>query len=80
LFTDAGLIIITTVSDLDDYELALLEQLNEPNELLYISVGDVGQIERRPDLAIPAGANEQNAVQQIHNLLQAGNHLVEYYL
>jgi len=80
LFTGAGLIIITMVSDLDDYELALIEQLNQPNKLLFMSVGENGAIERRPDLVIPVGVDEQNAMQQIYKLLQAGNHLVEYYL
>jgi len=80
LFTDAGLIIITTVSDLDDYELALIEQLNQPNKLLFISVGEDSAIERRADLVIPAGADEQDAMQQIYKLLESNNHLVEYYL
>jgi bifunctional enzyme CysN/CysC len=39
LFTDAGLILITTISDLDDYELDILRKLNEPSDLLVINLG-----------------------------------------
>ncbi|NJL08298.1 MAG: DUF393 domain-containing protein, partial [Methylacidiphilales bacterium] len=40
VMTDAGLIFITTLTDVDDYDLQLLKEINAPNELLVVHVGE----------------------------------------
>jgi bifunctional enzyme CysN/CysC len=80
LFTDAGLILITTVSDLDDYELRMIDTLNQPNELLVVSVGENQLSRRQPDLHIEKVTDNVDALRGIHELIQAMNYLMEYHL
>jgi bifunctional enzyme CysN/CysC len=40
LFTEAGLIFISTISDLDDYEVTILKELIKPNGIVVINVGE----------------------------------------
>jgi bifunctional enzyme CysN/CysC len=80
LFTDAGLILITTVSDLDDHELALLETLNDPNELVVIAVGE-NPFSRRPaDLVLEAGGDPGRDVSRIAALLHQRQYLPDYQI
>ena len=78
LFTDAGMILITTVSDLDDHELGMIDKLNQPNELLVVNVGENRFTHRKPDLQIETGDLE--ALRRIRGLLQSKNYLPEYNL
>jgi bifunctional enzyme CysN/CysC len=39
IMTDAGVIFITAIDDADDYDIATLKLLNEPNEILVVTVG-----------------------------------------
>lgn len=39
MMTDAGQIAITAITGADDSELRVLEQLNQPNEILFVNVG-----------------------------------------
>ena len=45
LMTDAGLILITSITDIDEYDLKMIKSLNHPNKTFVISVGE----ERFPD-------------------------------
>jgi len=40
MFTDAGLIVISTITNLDDQEAKILKLLNQPREMLVISIGE----------------------------------------
>ena len=80
LFTDAGLILITAISDLDDYELDVIETLNSPSDLLVVGVGDNRFARRRPDLQIESAADIPAAIRMIQDMLQSRNYLPEYYL
>jgi bifunctional enzyme CysN/CysC len=83
LFGSAGTIVIAAVSDLDDYELAMIEKLNQPNDLLVVSIGappDNRLEKRRPDLAIGSEPDMATALKQIETLLQSKSYLVEYEL
>lgn len=80
LFTDAGLILITTVPGLDDHEVRMLETLNQPNDLLVVSIGECPLARRAPDLAISDAGSETQAVEEIERLLKDKNYLIEYYL
>ncbi len=78
LFTDAGVIFITTVTDLDDYELELIETLNQPNELLVIHVGESRYVQRQPDLRIDYVDLE--SLGRVHDLLQSKRYIVDYQI
>ncbi|HEG44105.1 MAG TPA: adenylyl-sulfate kinase [Phycisphaerales bacterium] len=80
LFTDAGLILITTVSDMDDYELDAIDTLNKPNDLLIVNVGTSQFNHRKVDLEVSEGIDPKAAVTQVKELLHKRNYLIEYYL
>ena len=80
LFTDAGVILITTVSDLDDYELEMLTTLNEPNDTVVVNVGACRLTRRAPDLQIDDINDRENAMLKIKTALSAKNYLIEYYV
>ena len=80
LFTDAGLILITTVSELDDHELDVIEALNRPGDLLVVNIGQSCFNRRSPDLELSPLTRTDDAVRAIQHLLVARNYLPEYYL
>ncbi len=80
LFTDAGQILITTVSDLDDHELEIIDTLNRPGDLLVVNVGENRFVRRRSDLELSPLAPVDDAVRAIQQLLVSRNYLPEYYL
>jgi bifunctional enzyme CysN/CysC len=67
--TDAGLILITTVSDADDSEVKLLKSLNHPNKTLVVNVGEEEISKGLSDLSLPANMAPESAVCEIVNLL-----------
>lgn len=80
LFTDAGVLLITTISDLDDYELQMIETLNQPSDHLVVHVGENRFNTLKPDLSLEANCDMNEAVKEICNLLSSRNYLMEYYL
>ena len=79
LFTDAGMILIATVSDLDDYELGMIRTLNHPNDDLIVNVGD-NRFEAQVDLQIDRIHDIQQSVMEIQKLLANRKYIIEYYL
>ena len=80
LFTDAGLILITTVSGLDDYELEMINLLNQPNDCRVINVGENHFSKSTVDLQLDDLNDIKDAVAKIKALLAAKKYLIEYYL
>ena len=80
LFTDAGMILIATVSGLDDYELAMIRTLNHPSDDLVINVGDNRFKDNTVDLQIDKIDDVGQAVAQAQELLANRKYLIEYYL
>lgn len=80
LFTDAGLILIATISDLDDYELETINTLNQPSDFRIINVGPNRFSRANVDLQIDTLTDPTTAVQQIKQLLTTQRYLIEYYL
>ncbi|MFA4944771.1 MAG: GTP-binding protein [Lentisphaeria bacterium] len=80
IFTDAGLIFITSLPEADEYDLRTLERLNHPNEILVVHLGAGGPagypaaVRLAPTLAV-AGQ-----VAAITDLLQSQEILPEYSL
>jgi bifunctional enzyme CysN/CysC len=80
LFTDAGLILLAAVSDLDDQELEMLDALNRPGDLLVVNIGPSRFARRTPDLQFDARPANDQAVQAVQQLLVERSYLPEYYL
>lgn len=80
LFTDAGMILITAVSDLDVYELKMLRTLNHPGESLVVGVGGHGLYAADVDLKLDVPMTPGDAAVQVAALLTERHYLPEYYL
>ena len=80
LFTDAGMILITTVSDIDDYELETINTLNKPNDCRVINIGPNRFSRANVDLQIDSLNDVTDAVNRIKQLLTTKKYLIEYYL
>jgi len=80
LFTDAGLILIATVSDLDEYELEMLKTLNRPNDCRVINVGANRFTRTMVDLQVDDLSDQAAAIRKIKDMLVQKKYLIEYYL
>ena len=80
LFTDAGLILIATISDLEEYELDILKRLNSPGDALVVGIDSKTLPESVLDLSLEKTENYESAANKIESLLAAKNYLPEYYL
>jgi len=69
ILTDAGLILITSVSNVDQYELDMLKTLNRPNQTVIVNVGENTFSQDYVDLMLQANENPQSAAQKISDLL-----------
>ena len=68
--TDSGQIVLTTVADIDGYEAETLRILNQPNEMLVISVG-ADRHGVRADLALPPDLSPEEAAAAVCRRLRA---------
>ena len=80
LFTDAGLILITTASDLDDYELEMIKTLNSPNECVVVNIGENRFSKAVVDMQMDSLKDSDTAIKEICELLKAKKYLIEYYV
>jgi len=82
LFTDAGVILITTISNLDDYELKMIKTLNQPGDCVVVNIGEnklsTGSVDM--EIASLESIGQAAAIEQITKLLQSRNYLIEYYV
>ncbi len=78
LFTDAGMIVVTTIADLDDFELEMLDTLNQPGELVVVNVGDIQLSRRKPDLVLDKV--DVDALPALHTLLQERQYVLDYQI
>jgi len=70
LMTDAGLILITSITDIDQYELSMLKKLNNPNRTLIVCVGEDARFTAESiDLALVENEESEVAVKKIVDLL-----------
>ena len=69
IMTDAGLILIASITDIDDYELNMLKTLNNPNKTLVINVGENQFSQAMIDLTLPKNADTDQAIKEIVDLL-----------
>ncbi len=69
ILSDAGLILITSISNVDQYELDTLRSLNSPNKTFIVNVGDNRFPEGYADLLLPENDNPDVAAQKIIDAL-----------
>ena len=69
IITDSGQIFITTVSDLDDYDLEKLKVLNAPNKVIVVNVGENLFNRFKPDLVLKENPKIAQAVKKISELI-----------
>lgn len=69
ILTDAGLILVTSITDVDNYELKILKSLAHPSRTLVVEIGPSGLDAGQVDLKIEAGAGTQAAVAEIQKHL-----------
>ncbi len=69
VFTDAGFILITSISNLDEYELNMLRTLNRPNKTLVVCMGENEFSDSQSDLVLPKEDKKEVAVAKIIDLL-----------
>ena len=81
IMTDSGKIFITTISDIDDYDVERLRALNRPSEILVINAG-VNDFSRfKPDLCIENYDDADAAVHEICKLLKKHDIIdLEYHI
>jgi bifunctional enzyme CysN/CysC len=80
ILTDSGQIFITSVSDVDDYDLKTLELLNSPHEILTINIGENRFSEFGPSLNLDATADVAQGVGRVCELLRQKHVILEYQI
>ena len=80
IITDSGQIFITTIDEVDDYDIEKLKLLNEPNEILVINIGDSNLNNFPANLFLEANVKIEKAVEKIFQLLKEKEIILEYYL
>ena len=80
VLTDTGLLFITTIAGIDDFDLDRLKLLNEPNELFVVNVGENVFSRFRVDVELPEQPSLGEAVEKIVNELNAQKVLIDYYI
>ena len=78
LLTDAGLIFISSLERVDDYDLTRLKALNSPNELLVIAIGESAVNAQHIDLHLEGGGAMVDWVKAIESELDRHTGLPEY--
>lgn len=80
LFTDAGLILISTISDLEEYEYNIIKRLNHPGDSVIIGI-DSGTLPNSIlDLSLQRADDFEDIATKIANLLTERHYLPEYYI
>lgn len=80
ILTDSGFIFISTISDVDEYDLEKLKLLNEPNEILVVNIGKKLYDKYKPDLNIEETLSTEQSVEHILKVLKKKEIVPEYYL
>jgi len=67
--TDAGLLLITSISNIDEYELEMLKALNRPNKTIVVGVGETQFPEEQLNICLDSKEDPQSAVDKILEVL-----------
>ncbi len=79
--TNAGLILITSISDIDEHELEMLKNLNRPNQTLVVNIGENPFSTESVQLALTEASDTESTLAAIRKLLKGATELdPEYFL
>lgn len=79
VITGSGQIFITSLHDVDDYDLDILKKLTEPNELLVINVGVDGFVRNSVNVNLDINTDTLGAVDKVIRLLRK-EQVIEYFI
>lgn len=77
VMADAGLLLITTVTDADDFDLDNLRRLNEPNDIFVVNIGENVFSEFPIDVQLPYRPDMDMAIETIVEKLRERNILTD---
>ncbi|OGV70473.1 MAG: adenylyl-sulfate kinase [Lentisphaerae bacterium RIFOXYA12_FULL_48_11] len=80
ILTDSGQIFITSVTNVDDYDIKTLQLLNSPHEILVVNIGENKFNSLVPDLNLEAGAKAGAAVEAVFSLLRQKKVLLDFQI
>ncbi|OED35768.1 adenylyl-sulfate kinase [PVC group bacterium (ex Bugula neritina AB1)] len=80
MFTEAGLILIASISDMDDAEVEILRTLTQPNSLVLVNIGENLFEKENPDLEVPLVSNEEVFLDSLVELLKKKNVIMDYVI
>lgn len=69
IMTDAGIILIADVGEVDPYEIEMLRSLNRPNPTLVVALGDSGIESKAIDLSLASDQTNEKALTQVLELV-----------
>jgi len=78
ILTDSGQIVITTVTDVDAYDIERLEALNAPHEILVVAVGAQAYENVQAHIKVPVGEELSVSVERICNYLREQEIIPDY--
>ena len=78
ILTDAGMIFISAIENVDDYNLEQLRLLNYPNELLVVSIGNLNLKKHLPDVALPDNPDHKDGLNAVLKELSSKKVIPEY--
>lgn len=78
IMTDAGLLFITILTDIDEFDLAKLRKLNEPNEVFVVSLGDPALGGAVIDLSLEPHPNDDEAIRKVVEGLTSKQVFLDY--
>lgn len=80
ILTDSGQIFITSLKDIDDYDIEYLKMLTAPNEFIVVNIGKNSFSTFRVDIDIESCDNDESAVEDVFNLLKSENVIPDYII
>ena len=80
IMTDVGLIFISSLDDMDEYDLRKLRLLSSPNRVVVVSIGETSLSPENVDVRLPSSQDPTTSVKEIREVLSRMNVLLEYYL
>jgi bifunctional enzyme CysN/CysC len=80
ILTDSGQIFITSISNVDDYDLKTLELLNTPNEILTVNVGESTFARSVPNLNLDGRSDVGRGVEAVCALLREKKVILDYQI
>ncbi|HCL57142.1 MAG TPA: adenylyl-sulfate kinase [Spirochaetia bacterium] len=80
ILSDSGLIFISTINSIDEYDIQALKILNEPNDILIIQIGKDPYSSSSADLKFTPDLTDETILDEIIKFLYKKEILLEYYL